>query len=583
MRKRLRLLALLSLAALATAQTLRDLAAERGIRIGAAVDPSHLNESQYDYTLSREFNQLTAENAMKFEAIHPGIRTYSFNDVDALVTYGEKNQMAVRGHTLVWQNQNPAWLTEGTFTPAERSAILEDHIRTVVGRYAGRVYAWDVVNEAFLDDGKLRSTLWSDAPGIGLTGTGYIEQAFRWARSADPRALLFYNDYNAEGSGAKSDAIFHMVEDFKKRGVPIDGVGLQMHWSTSPSTLASIEANIRRLTDLGVQVQITELDVRVPIDAAGNATAESLATQAQIYRDMVGVCLKFAGCTAIQTWGFTDKYSWIPPVFPGTGAALPWDAAYNAKPAYNAIATALRQSPPVITAAGLANAASYASRAVAPGEIIVLFGPTYGPAALAVSTPGADGKLPTKLSDTRLLFDGMAAPLIYTVLGQVSAIVPFAVAGHTTAQVEYEYRDIRSTPVTVNVTPTMPGIFTLDSSGRGAAAVLDASYRVISNSNPAARGDTVLVFATGAGVTDPAGADGALSLTAPFGKPVAAVSVQIGGEDCTVTYAAGAYGLVAGALQVNVEVSSKVRSGDQPLVLRIGNEYSQSVATIRVK
>src|SRR5207247_952109 len=162
------------------------------------------------------------------------------------------------------------------------SGILHDHINTVVSRYAGQIYAWDVINEAFNDNGTLRSTIWLDSPGIGLPGTAYMEQALQWTHQAAPQALLLYTDYSAE---------------------------------------------------------------------LANATAADLAAQAQVYHDVFALCLKFPLCTSIQSWGFTDKYSWIPGAFPGRGAALEFDTAYQPKPAYNSIQTALQSSPPVISAA----------------------------------------------------------------------------------------------------------------------------------------------------------------------------------------------------------------------------------------
>ena len=273
----------LALSTALLAQPLRDLAAQRLIHIGAAVDPQYFGETAYAATLSREFNQVEPENAMKFGPIQPGPTTYFFNDADAIVSFAQAHNMAVRGHNLVWDQQNPTWLTSGNYTPTQLSAILLGHINTVVGRYAGELYAWDVVNEAFNDgDGTLRSTIWSDSPGIGLPGTAYIEQAFNWAHAADPQARLFYNDYSAEGINAKSDAIYKMAQDFTARGVPIHGVGLEMHFTTGNSSLSGIESNIQRLIALGLEVQITELDVRLPVDSSGNATVADLATQAQI-------------------------------------------------------------------------------------------------------------------------------------------------------------------------------------------------------------------------------------------------------------------------------------------------------------
>jgi len=322
---------------------LRELAADR-LRIGAAVEPAHLEEPEYAATLAREFNQVEPENAMKFVRVHPGPVTYNFGPADSLVAFAQSHRMAVRGHTLVWHQQLPSWLTGGRYSFVELSSILADHIYTVVKHFAGQVYAWDVVNEAFNDDGSLRSTLWSDAPGIGREGAGYIEQALRWAHAADPNALLFYNDFGAEPVNAKSDAIYRMARDFLSRGVPLDGIGLQMHLRGEPLPLDKIDENLTRLEGLGLQVQITELDVGLPVDAAGKAAPPDIARQAEIYADVVALCLKHPRCTAIQTWGFTDKYSWIPSWFPGNGSALEFDAQYQPKRAYEAMEKALRSS-----------------------------------------------------------------------------------------------------------------------------------------------------------------------------------------------------------------------------------------------
>ena len=186
--------------------------------------------------------------------------------------------------------------------------------------------------------------IWFNQPGIGFSekGTAYIGQVFRWAHKANPHALLFYNEAEGEGLNRKSDAIYAMVKDFKRRGVPIDGVGLQTHIPTLDgdiaSTVADIAANIARLTALGLQVHITELDAALPVSASGALAAGDLARQADLYRAIVRACLNSAGCTAIQTWGFTDKYSWIGSHSRGArGQALPFDRAYLPKPAYGAV------------------------------------------------------------------------------------------------------------------------------------------------------------------------------------------------------------------------------------------------------
>lgn len=332
--------AALAISATLFAQTasLRDLAEKRGLRVGTAVSPGPLtNEPIYAETLAREFNQVEPENAAKFGPIHPRQDQYNFDPVDALVSFATDHHMTVRGHTLVWHNQNPAWLTRGTFNAEQLADIQHDHIRTVVGRYAGKIYAWDVVNEAFNDNGTLRKTIWCDTQS-----TAYIERALRWAHEADPTALLFYNDYAAEGINAKSDAIYAMAKDFKTRGVPLNGIGLQMHLTAKPPTMESMEANIRRITGLGLQVQYTELDVRLSL-IDGHATEESLATEAKIYGGLTALCLKYKLCTAIQTWGFTDAHSWIDNQYKGMGAGLEIDEKYQPKPAYKAMQAAMSQ------------------------------------------------------------------------------------------------------------------------------------------------------------------------------------------------------------------------------------------------
>ena len=335
--------------------------------IGTAVRPAQLSETAYASTLAREFNMVEPEDALKWETVHPEPQSFDFSQGDQIVDFATRYGMKVRGHTLVWHQQNPKWLTEGKYTSAELAQILEKHIKTVAGHYRGKIFAWDVVNEAFdeLHPGTLRSTIWRDQPGIAIAtsrelraskdparselaarssqpGYDYIERCFRWAHEADPQALLFYNEAEAEVVNAKSDAIYAMVRDFRQRGVPIDGVGFQMHIFNLHADVASISANIKRFTALGVQVHITEMDVALPVDANGNPRPEDLQRQADIYREIATVCLSHPGCTAIQTWGFTDKYSWIGSHSKHTqGAALLFDRNYLPKPAYYVLREAL--------------------------------------------------------------------------------------------------------------------------------------------------------------------------------------------------------------------------------------------------
>lgn len=329
--------------ALAAPQSLREAAQHSGILIGAAVRPAQLSEPAYAATLAHEFNMVEPEDALKWEALRSDPQSFDFRQADQVVDFAVRHNMKVRGHTLVWHRQNPPWLTAGNYTPEQLSKLLETHIKTVVGHYRGKIFAWDVANEAFDEgdrSGKLRTTIWFDQPGIGYAqqGSFYLAQCFRWAHEADPRALLFYNEAEGDEVNRKSDAVYAMVREFQRRDVPIDGIGLQMHISNPHPNIVSISANIGRFTALGLQVHITEMDVSLPVDTAGNASSADLEQQANTYRQIAEACLSHPGCTAIQTWGFTDKYSWIGSHSKKTrGSALPFDRNYQAKPAYEAL------------------------------------------------------------------------------------------------------------------------------------------------------------------------------------------------------------------------------------------------------
>src|SRR5579863_7177347 len=331
---------LLFLAATAVTPTLREVADRNHVLVGAAVRPSLFSEAAYSATLSHEFNMVEPEDAMKWWTVRRNADTFDFHEGDEIVRFAQAHGMKVRGHCLVWDHNNPEWLEHNHYTPRQLSQILEEHIATMMQHYADQVFAWDVVNEALDENGGVKDSPWYNQPGIGLAdkGTAYIEQAFRWARKADPHALLFYNDNGGEDLSRKSDAIYAMVKDFKQRGVPIDGVGLQMHVPNLELDTAAVTANIARLTALGVQVHITELDVSLPVNSDGVAANKDLLRQAEIYRSIVRACLQSRGCTAVQTWGFIDKYSWIGSHSHGArGAALLFDHTYKPKPAYDAM------------------------------------------------------------------------------------------------------------------------------------------------------------------------------------------------------------------------------------------------------
>src|SRR5688572_3230059 len=200
--------------------------------IGVAVSPRALKTDEAGLIV-KEFNSLTAENAMKMGPIHPKENEYYWKDADSIAAFAEKNSLKMRGHTLCWHQQAPRWMFVGeNGAPVSKEVLLarlKDHITTVVKRYKGKVYAWDVVNEAVSDsrDTFLRNSVW-----LKICGEEYIAKAFQWAHEADPDALLFYNDYN-EISSVKREKIYKLVKSLKDAGVPIHGVGLQGHWAVN--------------------------------------------------------------------------------------------------------------------------------------------------------------------------------------------------------------------------------------------------------------------------------------------------------------------------------------------------------------
>src|SRR5262249_1984658 len=270
---------------LAQSQPLRASADQRGFFVGTAVAVSPFRGEQiYQDTLRREFNIMVAENAFKWDSVRPSRTTFNFTDTDALVDFAQANNMKMRGHTLVWHNQLPGWLTSGNFTRDEVIEILRDHIATLVGRYKGRVWAWDVVNEA-IDDAtaQLRtSSCW-----FQKIGPDNVKMAFELTRHADPDARLHLTDYSIEGMNPKSNAVYNLVQDLKNQGEPIDGVGWQMHQSNGFRTQPQHQMNARRLGDLGLDISITEMDVRINLPDSGAAQQQ----QADAYGDVINLCL----------------------------------------------------------------------------------------------------------------------------------------------------------------------------------------------------------------------------------------------------------------------------------------------------
>ena len=304
--------------------TLGASAAEKGRYFGTAVANYKLSDSVYSTILDREFNMVTPENEMKWDATEPTQGTFTYGSSDAIVAHAQAHNQRVRGHALAWHSQQPTWAQNASGT-ALRNAMV-NHVTQVATHFKGKIYSWDVVNEAFADGGGggRRDS------NLQRTGNDWIEAAFRAARAADPGAKLCYNDYNTDDWGqAKTQAVYRMVQDFKSRGVPIDCVGFQSHINSGSPLPSDYQANLQRFANLGVDVQITELDI------AGSGTA-----QANSYASVVKACLAVSRCTGITVWGIRDSDSWRSGDTP-----LLFDNNGNKKQAYTAALDAINGSP----------------------------------------------------------------------------------------------------------------------------------------------------------------------------------------------------------------------------------------------
>jgi endo-1,4-beta-xylanase len=303
--------------------------------------------------ITKQFNQITPENLLKFQLVHPAADRYAFEAQDRYVQFGLDRKMQVIGHTLVWHNQTPAWVFQGADgKPADRETLLarmRDHIHTVVGRYKGKIHGWDVVNEAIDEDGSLRRAPWRD--GIG---DDYVAKAFEFAREADPNAELYYNDYNLE-KPAKRAGVIRLVKDLKARGLRIDGIGNQAHWRLETPTIDEIEGALTDLHGTGLKVMYTELDINLLPQAArgadpavANPYANGLPDEkqeqlAKRYADIFGVIVKHRHrVSRVTFWGLSDADSWLNRA--RMNYPLLWDRQRQPKPAFHAVVDVLKRA-----------------------------------------------------------------------------------------------------------------------------------------------------------------------------------------------------------------------------------------------
>jgi endo-1,4-beta-xylanase len=310
----------------ATTSTPVSVVVSRRVPLGAAVSWNGLSgDAAYQSAFLKYYDSMTPETAMKWDAIEPQVGVFDYSSADKLVSYASQHGKLLRGHVLVWGSALPAWLTGRAWTPDDLRAVLKRHIQTVIGHYRGKVRVWDVVNEAWNWDGTYRQNFWYQN-----LGPSYVEDAFRWAHEADPTAKLFYNDYSAERTNTKSNDIYAMLQDFKARGVPVDGVGFEAHawrdWLASESDLSS---NLTRFGNLGLDVELTEMDVKTS-ELSGTTVDEKLSQEADIYGRYARFCRSVPACKRLTVWGVGDAASWLGP----WEMPLLLDGGYAPKPAY---------------------------------------------------------------------------------------------------------------------------------------------------------------------------------------------------------------------------------------------------------
>ncbi len=329
------------------ANSLRALAAPINLRIGSAIIPFDLDHPDYAKIAGDQFSTVTPGNEMKWQVVEPTKGTFDWSGGDRLVSFANQHGQLVRGHTLVWHNQLPDWLTtgvsNGTITNAQLRELLHQHITDEVTHFKGKIWQWDVANEFFAnawDPNPLPDGINGDDFWIQHLGEGVLADAFRWAHKADPNALLFYNDFNIageDGTNVKSDAVFAWVKKMLAQGVPIDGIGNQGHLDTQFGFPTKLTEDLQRYANLRLKVAITEADVRTFVNnATDQVPTDNLSTFAQPYEfdQMLKACLAVRQCISFTVWGFGDADSWVPGFFTGEGYATIYDVKLNPKSAY---------------------------------------------------------------------------------------------------------------------------------------------------------------------------------------------------------------------------------------------------------
>ncbi|KLO10182.1 glycoside hydrolase [Schizopora paradoxa] len=298
---------------------------------GAALGAGHLSnvsDPKFAEFGAAQFSGATPENEMKWDFTEPEQGVFTFDQANQVAAFAKANNQILRGHNLVWFSQLPDWVE--TLQGNDLLNAMNNHITTVMTQFKGQIFAWDVVNEPMADDGTL-----GPSPFLTQLGSGYIQTALTTARKADNTTFLYINDFNTEGVNAKSDGLLSIVQSLKALNL-IDGIGFESHFIVGELP-TDIQTNLQRFADAGVDVAITELDVRMTVPPS----AADLEQQTKDYATVINACKAVSRCRGITTWGITDLYSWVPGTFPNMGAALLFDDSYNEKASFTSTINAL--------------------------------------------------------------------------------------------------------------------------------------------------------------------------------------------------------------------------------------------------
>lgn len=319
---------------------LKDLAANHNIELGIHIDPKKLDERVYPDIVTGQYSFVTIDGGgSHFSEIHPAPNKYDFSRTDKMVEFAKQHNMPVQFHHLVWGDDYvlPDWLTKGNYTKAQLLNILHDHVTTIVKRYKGRIKEYSTVNEAFTEQQHIYGleNWWADHLG----GMGYIDDVFKWAHQADPGAKLLLNDFQNETINQYSDAMLAYLKSAKSRGVPIDGIGMQMHLNAAyPRTKQDVIASMRRFKSIGVPVYITEFDINTNKVKANNDYKQQL--ESQINKAMVGACIESKACVSFTVFGITSKNSFVKKITRTNSRAYMFDSRYRPRAAFYAFRSA---------------------------------------------------------------------------------------------------------------------------------------------------------------------------------------------------------------------------------------------------